>query len=129
VFLRGDYLLFPVPADKLQQALIEMLPTVEGAARKLARISRWGLSPGARLVRQPPLPRVKEWEGLLRGAASELMHAWAVGWYAMARDFIPAYYAPKISPLDDIPFEEQVLLLAVLDLNRRRTEIGNVTNT
>lgn len=123
VFLRGYHLLFPVSADKLQQALIDMAPTVEGAARKLARMSRWGRSSGSGYLRQPPPPRVKEWEGLLRGALPELVEAWATGWYAMARDAIPAYYAPRVSPLDDIPLEEQVLVLAILDLSRRQFEL------
>jgi len=126
VFLRAYYLLFPVSADKLQQALSDMTPMIEGAARKLARMSRWGRSPGTQRFRHAPLPRVKEWEALLRGASPELIDAWAPGWYAMARDAIPAYYAPRVSPLDDIPLEEQVLLLAIVDLNRRRAEADTV---
>ena len=123
VFLRGYHLLFPVSAEKLQQALIEMAPTVEGAARKLARMRRSGQSPAGSFLRRAALPRVKEWEALLRGATPELVDAWAVGWYAMARDAIPAYHAPAPSPLDDIALEEQVLLLAILDLSRRQFEL------
>lgn len=121
VFLRGYYPLFPVSPDRLQQALVEMAPTVHGAARKLARLSRSGRSRGEASLRQPSLPPAKVWDGLLQGASPELVEAWATGWYAMARDVIPAYYAPRTSPLDDIPLEEQVLLLAILDLNQRQS--------
>jgi hypothetical protein len=62
---------------------------------------------------------VKEWQRLVDEVESSRIEAWTTGWYAMARDFIPAYYAPAINPLDDIPLEEQVLGLAILDLDRR----------
>jgi hypothetical protein len=119
VFLRGYHPLFPVPADKLQQALIEFAPLVRQPAVKLTRVARWGRSAEARRLRPRRLPPVKEWRGLLASISPALVDAWATGWYAMAREFIPSYFAPAPSPLDDIPLEEQVLCLAILDIDRR----------
>jgi hypothetical protein len=119
VFLRGYYQLFPVSPDKLHQALTELVPLVKQPARKLARVARHGRSLEATRERGRLLPPVKVWDPLFMRAPMEFIPQWAHGWYAMARDGIPAHYYPGPNPLGDIPFEEQVLLLAVLDLDRR----------
>ena len=72
-----------------------------------------------RPIRHGRLPTVKEWQPLLASVDPARIDAWTMGWYAMAREFIPSYFAPEPSPLDDIPLEEQVLCLAILDLDRR----------
>jgi hypothetical protein len=119
VFLRGYAFLFPVAADKLQGALINLVPLVRKPAVKLARVARSSRSRGERRLRRHRLPPVKEWQGLLAGVNPSLVDAWAAGWYAMAREFIPSYFAPAPNPLDDVPLEEQVLCLAILDIDRR----------
>jgi hypothetical protein len=119
VFLRGYHPLFPVPAEKLQKAMIDLVPMIRKPAVKLARVVRWGRSGELRQLRVRRPPPVKEWPGLLGSVSPSLIDAWTMGWYAMARDFIPSYFAPAASPLDDIPLEEQVLCLAILDIDRR----------
>jgi hypothetical protein len=66
-----------------------------------------------------PLPPVKEWSRLIARAPLGVLDSWAMGWYGDVRSGIPSFYAPSPSPLDDIPFEEQVLCIAILDLDRR----------
>jgi hypothetical protein len=119
VFLRGYYFLFPVPADKLQQALIDLVPLVRQPARKLARVSRHGQSSDRGRLRHRRPPPVKEWATLIAEVDPARIDAWAMGWYAMAREYIPSHYAPAPNPLDAIPLEDQVLCLAVLDIDRR----------
>ena len=119
VFLRGNFLLFPVPPDRLQQALITLVPLVRQPALKLARIARHGKSPERHRLRHSRRPAVKEWSDLIAAVEPSRIEAWTMGWYAMAREFIPSYYAPAVSPIDDIPLEEQVLCLAILDIDRR----------
>jgi len=119
VFLRGYHTLFPVPAAELRNALISLVPLTRKPAVKLARVANQGRSAEVRRLRPRRLPPVKEWQGMLTDITPSLVDAWATGWYAMARDFIPSYFAPASSPLDDIPLEEQVLCLAILDIDRR----------
>jgi hypothetical protein len=119
VFLRGNFLLFPVPPEKLVQALVALVPLVDRPARKIARIARSGLSSEATRDRSRRPPPVAEWVELIDQATPGLIGMWAAGWYAMATAAIPAHYLPARSPLDDIRLEEQVLCLAVLDLDRR----------
>lgn len=117
VFLRADDRLFPVASDKLLAALADLAPTIDQPARKLGRMARWGQPAGAGQPAGQP-PAVKEWPGLFSAADPARVDAWATGWYATAR-VIAVYYDPSPGPLDDIPLEEQVLLLGVLDLARR----------
>ena len=119
VFLRGYHFLFPVPADKLQVALIALVPLVRQPARKLARVARYGQSNERLRHQRRRLPPVKEWADLISEVELSRIDAWAMGWYAMAREFIPSHYAPAPNPLDAIPLEDQVLCLAVLDIDRR----------
>jgi hypothetical protein len=119
VFLRGYHPLFPVSPDKLQQALIDLVPLIRQPARKLTRVARFGQSAERRRLRHRRLPVVEEWRGLLAGVEPSRIDAWAMGWYAMGREFIPSYWAPAPNPLADILLEDQVLCLAILDLDRR----------
>lgn len=109
----------PVSTDALLQAMIEVTSTMKGRGRKLRILASAGRSPAISQLRRPPLPRVKEWVTLLSGADVKLVDAWRPGWYAMVREVIPAWYAPGPSPLAFIPFEEQVVLYAILDLSQR----------
>ncbi len=119
VFLRAYYPLFPVPAYKLQQALIDLVPLLRQPARTLARVARFRQPAGPQRLRRRRLPTVETWPHLLWRVDAERIDAWAAGWYAMVREFIPAYFAPAPNPLDDIRLEEQVLCIAILDIDRR----------
>lgn len=119
VFLRGYHPLFPVPAEKLRNALVDFVPLIRKPAIKLARVANQGRSVEVRRLRPRRLPPVGQWQEMLTDIPPSLVDAWATGWYAMARDFIPSYFAPAPSPLEDIPLEDQVLCLAILDVDRR----------
>ena len=119
--LRADESLFRIPGDKLQAAMCALLPTVSHPMRNLRLVARAGTSPGATTLRRR-LPSVCDWDDLIRAADPGLLEAWARGWYAMAIEMVPAFYAPKANPLAHIPLEEQVVLYAVLDLSRREAE-------
>jgi hypothetical protein len=120
VLLRADATRFSVPTEKLRDAMLALVPAVQRPAQKLALVARAGVSPGVRALRRE-LPAAPTWATLLREAPADLIDQWAPGWYAMVQ-LVPAFHAPAVNPLAKVPLEEQVLLFAILDLSRRRTE-------
>ena len=114
VLLRADFLFFPVPTEKLRRAMVAMIPTIEQPVRKLGRVSRV-LGPNRRGA-GAKLPRPDTWAEILVGVADELFEMRSPGWYAMAMAVLPANAWPEPSPLWGIPTEDQIVLMAILDL-------------
>lgn len=118
--LAGDRARFPVPAQKVRDAMIRVIPTIRRPIQKLRRVASAGRSREMAQLRQPPQPSLLEWAPLLQTVDLDRFAAWMPGWHAMAMTVIPAWYAPNASPIADIDIEEQVLLHAILDLSQRR---------
>jgi hypothetical protein len=117
--LAGDRGQFPVPAHRVRDAMIRVIPTIKHPIQKLRRVAAAGRSPEVTQLRHPPRPTLQEWEPLLRNVDLDRFAAWMPGWYAMATTVIPAWHAPNANPLTDIDIEEQILLQGVLDLSQR----------
>jgi hypothetical protein len=112
VRLRANAILFPVATEKLRQAMLDVIPSIRAPKQKLRRVHAATRRSRATTV----LPVVEGWPDILRGASDALFGARTPGWYAMASMVLPAQAWPEPSPLWGVPLEEQVILLAVLDL-------------
>jgi len=123
--LRGDWNLFPVSGANLKAAMLATIPSIKAPRRKLRRMAVDGKSQGDRRLRRR-LPTPAEWIALVERAPAERIEMWAVGWYAMVVNFIPAYHHPNPNPLADIPLEEQVILYAILDLAGPHASLGGL---
>lgn len=110
---------FPIAPEKLRTAMVNVVPTIRRPVQKLRLVARDGRSPAARNLRAVAVPPPGEWVRILRHAALDLFAALVPGWYAMARTVIPSLYADRPNPLADIPFEEQIVLYAIIDLSQR----------
>jgi hypothetical protein len=140
--LRRDYHAFPVEPSNLRAAMVRLVPSIDAPVRKLRFVADYARSPmptarqlpvvrvralgrvdpnvrRARPLRGQRLPSPEVWAGILRSVDAERVGMWAVGWYAWLGDVIPAHYAPEPDPLAWIPFEERVILYAILDIAAR----------
>ncbi len=124
--LRANHDQFPVPAEPLHRAMVKLAPTIRRPIRKLARMEAAraafeqviGQRSAARARRLPP---VSSWSGLLESAPLGVFDSLTTGWYQLASAVLPVYLKGTSHTLDDIPIEEQVVLLAGLDLSTPRT--------
>jgi hypothetical protein len=136
--LRRNYHYFPVEPDKLREAMVRILPSMEAPVRKMRLVADYARSPmpadrrlpvvtapsrrqdpnlkRRRPLREQQIPHPDEWAEILERVDVGRIGLWAVGWYAWLGDVIPAHYAPDSDPLGWIPFEERVTLYAILDI-------------
>ena len=131
VLLRRDYVDFPVPADKVREAMEEMLPTIKRPSTKMKRVHRACIGYGRFLQKgllgskQPriksswKLPKSEAWSTVLEGAASERFAAQIGGIYHLAGALSEHHSSFKENAVDlfDISFEELVTLIAVRQLD------------
>lgn len=122
VYLRGDYLSFPVPDGTVREAIVAMLP-IRAGYRKIRRVNtvfnRWAdyrrgaVVPVKRPGWKPPRP--PQWTTLLtdprRIPVIEMHFVGIFFWLRVMQDL-----GESIGyDLDDIPFEERVLLLTLIN--------------
>lgn len=124
--LRANHDRFPVPAEPLLRAMVKLAPTIRRPMRKLARVeaarAAFAQVIGQRAAaRTRRLPQGSTWGELLASAPLGVFDSWATGWYQLASAVLPVYLKGTPHALDDLPIEEQVVLLAVLDLSTPRT--------
>ena len=124
--LRANHDRFPVPAEPLRRAMVKLAPTIARPMRKLARVeaarAAFAQTIGQRAaVRPRRLPSVSTWGELIGAAPLGVFDSWATGWYQLASAVLPVYLKDTPHELKDLPIEEQVVLLAVLDLSTPRT--------
>lgn len=122
VFLRGDFLRFPVPTEPLQRAFVEFAPTIKRPIRKMQQLEaawRWMGARSRHEVKLPRrrgrLPQARKWADMLRTVRPEVFESWVVSWYYLGRDVLPAFGREIGLDLLVIPLEERVLIAAVLD--------------
>ena len=121
VRLRSDAVLFPIKAQYVQEGMLDVLPTIKAAVRKLAQVAR-ATRTDVRALDQQRLPYRTEWRALLRTRELRPLEDWLMTWYLMIGTLVPAWAMPGPSPLASIPVEEQVILYGLLDMSRRRAE-------
>ncbi len=121
VRLRSDAILFPIRAEHVQEAMLDVLPTIEAAISKLKRVAA-ATKTDIRTLDQGRLPYREEWRGLLRSREFRPFEVWLTTWYLMVGTLVPAWSIPGPNPIADIPIEEQVILYGVHDMSRRRAE-------
>jgi hypothetical protein len=127
--LRANFLRFPIHASAVRRALVELAPAVANSRAKVHRMEQALSVFGGRLAqtgrgrlqaRVYPTPPQTGWAKVLIDARLELVEARVAGWYAWANWVLPAYRQDGAPDLVDIPVEEQVLILAVRDLDADR---------
>jgi hypothetical protein len=102
--------------------MIEVIPTIEQARQKLGRMKAVGFTPKTSMRTRVGLPPRTAWAGILTGVPIELFNMWTPGWYGSVHMVIPSLYAPQPNPVAAIPFEEQIICYAVLDITWRRPD-------
>lgn len=127
VCLRSNAILFPIRGEHVQEAMLDVLPTIEAAVRKLKRVVA-ATKMDVRTLDQGRLPYREEWRGLLRSREFRPFEDWLTTWYLMVGTLVPAWSLPDPDPLADIPVEERVILYGVLDMSRRRAERARALN-
>jgi hypothetical protein len=120
VLLRGDFLRFPVPIEPLRRALIRLAPTIRRPMRKLRQVERaWAVMVARLSGRALAPPRrllpASQWAEHIDSVPVETAAGRVAGWYAWARDILPAYAKEIDLDLSKIPLEERVLMTALLD--------------
>jgi hypothetical protein len=127
--LRADFLRFPIEAGAVRRALVELAPAIGSSRVKVSRLEQALSVFGGRLAqtgrgrlqaRVYPTPPQSGWAKILADARLELVEARVAGWYAWANWVLPAYREDGAPDLAAIPVEEQVLILAVRDLDADR---------
>jgi hypothetical protein len=126
VRLRGNHDLFPVPPEPLRRAMVELAPTISRPIRKLARVLAAQRAFAERIgqrgtPRKGRLPAAASWPALLRSVPLAVLDSRVMAWYQLVAAVLPTYLKDSGHDLSDIPIEEQVVLLAVLDLSHPRT--------
>jgi len=112
---------FPIPAWAFKRAMLELAPMIERAIRKLTTVARARAEmakPGpAAAVRAGDLPRQRDWERVLAAADEGGVERLRMSWASQATTVLPAYALAAEINLSDIPIEERVVLIALLDLS------------
>ena len=142
VRLRRNHDRFPVDSEKLRAAMIRILPSINTRVRKMRSVADYARSPvpavrrlpvlttrelgrvdpnlkRRRPLREQRIPHPEEWSAILESVDADRVGTWAVGWYGWLGQVIPAHYSPEPDPLAWIPFEERVVLYAILDIAAR----------
>jgi hypothetical protein len=128
--LRADYQTFPVPAAKVREAMVCLLPEIAAPVSKMRRLggalgrsqqpgyrTEYGLTVGAGPAR--PLPSFRQWPELMSNAAvGDIFEARVTWYYFMGREALVAYTRGTQYDVSDIALEERVTLLAVRDIAR-----------
>lgn len=127
--LRADFLRFPIDSASVQRAMVAVAPSVTHTRQKARMVEAAVAALGARIgggehrsspsTRHPDTPQ-RVWPELLANAKPEVVEARVAGWYAWANWVLPAYRDSGAPDLSAIPIEEQVLILAVRDLDSDR---------
>jgi hypothetical protein len=143
VRMRRDYQYFPIDPEKLRAAMVRIVPAIEAPVRKMRTVAEYARSPlpavrplpvvrarvlgrvdpnlrRRRPLREQRIPHREEWTAILEGVPAERIGMWAVGWYAWLGSVLPSHYGPASDPLAAIPFEERVVLYAILDIAAHR---------
>jgi len=131
LLLRRNFLDFPVPGEKLRAAMLAVVPIIRSPKRKMSRVHRaivwWEQqstpfpgSPVRPLPQRPPHP--DEWELLLRTADFERFAGRIPVIYYAAGTVLPFFTSGTEHALDDIPFEEQLILWVVRELAEVRAQ-------
>jgi hypothetical protein len=120
VFLRGDYLRFPVPAEALRRALIELAGTIPQPIRKLRKLElAWDAmarrGTARRRSRSDHVPVSSSWPDILATVPVTQVDMRATSWYHLARDVLPMFGREVNIDLTQIPLEERVVMVALLD--------------
>lgn len=121
VRLRADYHAFPVPAQHVQRAFVELAPTIRAPAKKMRAVEdAWTLMAAraagrAALRRRRRLPAAAEWAHILKRIPPERFELWVAGWYSLASTVLPAYARDAGMDLERMPIEERVVIVAVLN--------------
>ena len=124
--LRANHDLFPVPAEPLRRAMVELAPTISRPIRKLARVLAAERAFAERIgqrgtPRKGRLPDAATWPALLQSVPLGVVDSRVMAWYQLVAAVLPTYLKDSGIDLSDIPIEEQVVLVAVLDLSHPRT--------
>ena len=121
--LRSDAVRWTFAPTQLRRALLSLAPTIRRPIRKMrlverawarmtAQLGRTLMSPARRL------PPASEWPARLEAIDPTVLEARISGWYAWARDILPAYAREIGADLSEVPLEERVLMVAILDSER-----------
>lgn len=125
IVLRQDYTRFPIPADRLRQAMLDVVPTMTAPLHKMRRTHAACVSWGANTagigsdhtallqVWEPPKPEA--WVVTLREADLDLFDMRVRAMYYVTA-VLSAHAHGSKHDLADILFEEQIILLTVRDL-------------
>lgn len=123
--LRADFAIFPIAGAHVRQAMLEAVPTVKRPVRNLNRVARalevlgqrYAGAPARRRRKQRLIrPRHAEWRTVLERVSPLEFDARATGWYALAQSVLPDLVRGTSNSIDDIPIEDRVVALAVLDV-------------
>jgi hypothetical protein len=148
VALRANFLEWPVPADKVHEAMVGVLRAMERRAQKMRRFddAMWWIvrrqtgkvSPSKRPAHwSPKLPPSTQWADYLQRVEEPRFEAGVPGPYATINYQLPAYRAQLSDKLTDIPIEELVTLAAVrqfvpnralMEEKKRQDEVNNWMN-
>lgn len=118
VRLRGNYFEFPVPAAPLRQSVIEFAPTIPRPAQKMAAVAgAWNAmaSRGGGRSAMQPLPVVAMWPRLIEAIPIRTFEDRTMLWYTLASNVLPPYGREVDLDLEEIPLEERVVIVAILD--------------
>lgn len=130
LYVRRNAVAFPIEPHDVREAMIAVVPAIQRPMHKLGRVDAALAELGLRLAgvsgtprgrRRPQPSHPAEWIELLNetrsrpGDAADRFTAGVDGWYA---------WSGMLGPVDSIPPEEQVLLIAILALARDR-EVGD----
>lgn len=113
---------FHVAADKLRDAMLAVIPTIDAAKRKMRQV-RQALSHGQTYLYGPlrvseHLPERGEWPELLRSVPLPLLEKQRVCWYLASKMLEEAMKDTDLS-ISEIPEEERIIIIALLDIADR----------
>ncbi len=119
LYLRSDYLRFPVPAEYVRRAMLSLLPKITAPVRKMKRVRAAEIALAARMSggvarARHGVPDKSDWRRLLSDADGAIFESWLGAVYHLASVLAAFGIAPSA-----VPLEEHVTLAMLLRLHDR----------